>query len=135
MARSCPTRRVSVLGGSEVGLEGGDDGRCLDREAIRQRGEQRGLVRADAVLADSDLDALIFEPGFSTVDEVSRLAGRGVGMDVVACEVRQLGGTLDIASRKGEGTTFTLRLRSEEHTSTPVTNAHLVCRLLLEKKN
>src|SRR3546814_747334 len=88
----------------------GDDGRGLDRKAIRQRGEQRGLVRADAVLADSDLDALIFEPGFSTVDEVSRLAGRGVGMDVVASEVRQLGGTLDIASRKGEGTTFTLRL-------------------------
>src|SRR3546814_6225737 len=53
---------------------------------------------------------MIFEPGFSTVDEVSRLAGRGVGMDVVASEVRQLGGTLDIASRKGEGTTFTLRL-------------------------
>ena len=49
------------------------------------------------VLADSDLDALIFEPGFSTADEVSRLAGRGVGMDVVASEVRQLGGTLDIA--------------------------------------
>src|SRR3546814_19629194 len=96
--------------GSEVVLEVGDDGRGLDREAIRQRGEQRGLVRADAVLADSDLDALIFEPGFSTVDEVSRLAGRGVGMDVVASEVRQLGGTLDIASRKGEGTTFTLRL-------------------------
>src|SRR5690606_31128503 len=96
--------------GSEVVLEVGDDGRGLDRAAIRQRGEQRGLVRADAVLADSDLDALIFEPGFSTVDEVSRLAGRGVGMDVVASEVRQLGGTLDIASRKGEGTTFTLRL-------------------------
>src|SRR3546814_4015334 len=94
---------------SEVVLEVGDDGRGLDREAIRQRGEQRGLVRADAVLADSDLDALSFEPGFSTVDEVSRLAGRGVGMDVVASEVRQLGGTLDIASRKGEGTTFNLR--------------------------
>src|SRR3546814_19144885 len=53
---------------------------------------------------------MIFEPGFATVDEVSRLAGRGVGMDVVASEVRQLGGTLDIASRKGEGTTFTQRL-------------------------
>ena len=96
--------------GSEVVLEIGDDGRGLDRAAIRRRGEERGLVVAGAVLADSDLDALIFEPGFSTVDEVSRLAGRGVGMDVVASEVRQLGGTLDIASRKGEGTAFTLRL-------------------------
>jgi chemosensory pili system protein ChpA (sensor histidine kinase/response regulator) len=96
--------------GSEVVLEIGDDGRGLNRAAIRRRGEERGLVRADAVLANSDLDVLIFEPGFSTVDEVSRLAGRGVGMDVVASEVRQLGGTLDIASREGEGTTFTLRL-------------------------
>ncbi|MFX4809836.1 ATP-binding protein, partial [Acinetobacter baumannii] len=52
----------------------------------------------------------IFESGFSTATEVSRLAGRGVGMDVVASEVRQLGGLLDIASRPREGTTFTLRL-------------------------
>jgi chemotaxis protein histidine kinase CheA len=50
------------------------------------------------------------EPGFSTADTVSRLAGRGVGMDVVASEVRQLGGAFDIKSKKGEGTTFTLRL-------------------------
>ena len=53
---------------------------------------------------------LILEPGFSTADEVSRLAGRGVGMDVVASEVRQLGGTLDIHSSPGKGVTFTLRL-------------------------
>jgi chemosensory pili system protein ChpA (sensor histidine kinase/response regulator) len=53
---------------------------------------------------------LIFEPGFSTADEVSRLAGRGVGMDVVASEVRQLGGALDIHSKPGEGTNFVLRL-------------------------
>ncbi|WP_221441874.1 Hpt domain-containing protein [Luteimonas sp. MC1825] len=96
--------------GSEVVLEVGDDGAGLDRAAIRRRGEERGLLRADAVMADADLDMLIFEPGFSTVDEVSRLAGRGVGMDVVASEVRQLGGTLDIRTRKGEGTTFILRL-------------------------
>jgi chemosensory pili system protein ChpA (sensor histidine kinase/response regulator) len=62
------------------------------------------------VLADADLDALIMEPGFSTADTVSRLAGRGVGMDVVASEVRQLGGQLDIKSNQGQGTTFTLRL-------------------------
>ena len=96
--------------GSEVVLEVGDDGRGLDRNAIRRRGVERGLVREDAVLADADLDMLILEPGFSTASEVSRLAGRGVGMDVVASEVRQLGGTLDIHSRPGQGTTFTLRL-------------------------
>ncbi|NLA69118.1 MAG: response regulator, partial [Gammaproteobacteria bacterium] len=94
----------------EVVLEVADDGGGLDREAIRRRGIERGLVREDAVLGDSDLDALIFQPGFSTADEVSRLAGRGVGMDVVASEVRQLGGTLDIASERGRGTTFTMRL-------------------------
>jgi chemosensory pili system protein ChpA (sensor histidine kinase/response regulator) len=96
--------------GSEVVLEVRDDGAGLNREAIRKRGEERGLIRQDAVLSNNDLDMLIFEPGFSTADEVSRLAGRGVGMDVVASEVRQLGGTIDIESKPGEGTRFTLRL-------------------------
>jgi chemosensory pili system protein ChpA (sensor histidine kinase/response regulator) len=105
------TIRIAVRReGSEVVLEVSDDGAGLDRAAIRRRGEARGLVRSDAVLSDADLDALILEPGFSTADEVSRLAGRGVGMDVVASEVRQLGGTLDIHSTPGRGVTFTLRL-------------------------
>ncbi|MFL6587625.1 MAG: Hpt domain-containing protein [Luteimonas sp.] len=96
--------------GSEVVLEVGDDGAGLDRAAIRRRAEERGLLQANAEVADVDLDALILQPGFSTATEVSRLAGRGVGMDVVASEVRQLGGTFDIRSRDGAGTTFTLRL-------------------------
>jgi chemosensory pili system protein ChpA (sensor histidine kinase/response regulator) len=105
------TIRIAVRReGSEVVLEVGDDGRGLDRDAIRRRGIERGLIRDDAVLADADLDMLIFEPGFSTADEVSRLSGRGVGMDVVASEVRQLGGTIDIHTQKGRGTTFVLRL-------------------------
>ncbi|MDH5822202.1 Hpt domain-containing protein [Luteimonas sp. RD2P54] len=105
------TVRIAVRReGSEVVLEVGDDGRGLDREAIRRRAEERGLVRTGAALGDGDLDMMIFQPGFSTADEVSRLAGRGVGMDVVASEVRQLGGTLDIHSRRDQGTTFTLRL-------------------------
>ena len=96
--------------GSEVVLEIRDDGAGLNRDAIRRRAIERGLIRDDAVLAESDLDALIMEPGFSTAETVSRLAGRGVGMDVVASEVRQLGGSLDIRSKLGEGTAFTLRL-------------------------
>jgi chemosensory pili system protein ChpA (sensor histidine kinase/response regulator) len=96
--------------GSEVVLQVGDDGGGINRQAIRARGIERGLIKPDAALADSDLDVLILEPGFSTAETVSRLAGRGVGMDVVASEVRQLGGSLDISSRPGEGTTFTLRL-------------------------
>ncbi|HZH43725.1 MAG TPA: response regulator, partial [Lysobacter sp.] len=96
--------------GSEIVLEIGDDGAGLNREAIRRRAEERGLVRPGVALSNFDLDMLIFEAGFSTAETVSRLAGRGVGMDVVAAEVRQLGGTIEIHSVEGRGTTFTLRL-------------------------
>ncbi len=96
--------------GSEVVLQVSDDGIGLDRDAIRTRAIERGLIKPEAVLGDSELYLLILEAGFSTAQSVSRLAGRGVGMDVVASEVRQLGGTLDISSVQGEGTIFTLRL-------------------------
>ena len=96
--------------GSEVVLQISDDGAGLNRAAIRARGVERGLIAADAQLTDVELDQLIMQPGFSTAETVSRLAGRGVGMDVVASEVRQLGGTIDIASQPGDGTVFTLRL-------------------------
>ena len=96
--------------GSEVVLQIADDGAGLNRAAIRARGIDRGLVAADAQLTEVELDRLIMQPGFSTAETVSRLAGRGVGMDVVASEVRQLGGTIDIASQPGQGTVFTLRL-------------------------
>ena len=105
------TVRIAVRReGSEVVLEVSDDGAGLNRGAIHKRAVERGLIRSDARLADADLDLLIFQPGFSTADEVSHLAGRGVGMDVVASEVRQLGGALDIHSKAGEGTHFVLRL-------------------------
>ena len=96
--------------GSEMVLEVSDDGAGLNRDAIRKRAEQRGLLQPGAVLPDSALDRLILEPGFSTADKVSQLAGRGVGMDVVYNEVRQLGGSLEISSVPGKGAIFTLRL-------------------------
>ncbi|MBB3275406.1 MULTISPECIES: Hpt domain-containing protein [unclassified Pseudoxanthomonas] len=96
--------------GSEMVLSVRDDGAGLNRTAIRERAEQRGLLQPGAAIDDIDLDRLILESGFSTYDSVSQLAGRGVGMDVVYNEVRQLGGSLDIASRQGEGAEFTLRL-------------------------
>lgn len=96
--------------GSEIVLEVADDGAGLDREAIRRRAIERGLVQADAVLADEELDSLIFAAGFSTADQLSQLAGRGVGMDVVRNEVRQLGGSVEIHSVRGQGARFTLRL-------------------------
>ncbi|WJI16975.1 Hpt domain-containing protein [Pseudoxanthomonas winnipegensis] len=96
--------------GSEMVLQVADDGAGIDHAAIRRRAEQRGMLQPGAEIADVDLERLILEPGFSTAEEVSQLAGRGVGMDVVHNEVRQLGGSLEIASTRGQGTRFTLRL-------------------------
>ncbi|WMJ70198.1 Hpt domain-containing protein [Stenotrophomonas sp. 24(2023)] len=96
--------------GSEIVLDVADDGAGLDREAIRRRAIDRGLLAPDAQPGEQELDNLIFASGFTTVDQVSQLAGRGVGMDVVRNEVRQLGGTVDIQSVRGQGVRFTLRL-------------------------
>ncbi len=95
---------------TEVVVRVSDDGRGLDREAIRKRAIERGLVRSETRLSDDQLLALITQTGFSTASTVTQLAGRGVGMDVVANEIKQLGGSLAIESRQGEGTTFVLRL-------------------------
>jgi chemosensory pili system protein ChpA (sensor histidine kinase/response regulator) len=96
--------------GSEVVLKVSDDGRGLNKEAIRSKALERGLIAADADLADEALYALILETGFSTAETVSRLAGRGVGMDVVYSEIRQLGGSLQIRSEAGKGSEFIIRL-------------------------
>lgn len=95
---------------TEVVVRVTDDGRGLDRDAIRKRALERGLIPADARLSDDQLLGLIAQPGFSTASTVTQLAGRGVGMDVVANEIKQLGGSLAIESRQGQGTTFVLRL-------------------------
>lgn len=95
---------------TEVVIRVTDDGRGLNREAIRKRGVERGLLRAEAKPSDDQLLALITQPGFSTASTVTQLAGRGVGMDVVANEIKQLGGSLSIESQEGKGTTFVLRL-------------------------
>ncbi|MFT4197573.1 MAG: Hpt domain-containing protein, partial [Pseudoxanthomonas sp.] len=96
--------------GSEMVLQVSDDGAGIDHAAIRRRAEARGMLQPGAQVDDLDLERLILEPGFSTAEEVSQLAGRGMGMDVVHNEVRQLGGTLEIRSVAGQGTRFVLRL-------------------------
>ena len=96
--------------GSEVVMVVADDGRGLNRDAIRQKAVDRGLIKPDAEVSDTTLYGYILESGFSTADTVSRLAGRGVGMDVVHNEIRQLGGTLQLNSSPGKGTQFTIRL-------------------------
>lgn len=91
-------------------IEVSDDGRGIHRERVRKIAEERGLVEADAVLTDEEVDNLIFAPGFSTASSVSDISGRGVGMDVVKRSIQALGGRIVIASRPGEGSTFTLSL-------------------------
>ena len=105
------TVRIAVSReGSEVVLRLTDDGRGLDRERILAKAVERGLIAADAQPSDDQVYAFILESGFSTADTVSKLAGRGVGMDVVYNEIRQLGGSLQIRSTAGKGSEFTVRL-------------------------
>ncbi|TAM94887.1 MAG: hybrid sensor histidine kinase/response regulator, partial [Rhodanobacteraceae bacterium] len=96
--------------GTEVLVRVSDDGAGFDRDAIRAKAIQRGLLKPDVPVADSELFNFVLQTGFSTASEVSQLAGRGVGMDVVANEIRQLGGSLAIESERGHGTTFNIRL-------------------------
>jgi len=96
--------------GSEVVMEVMDDGSGLDLHAIRSKAEEMGLKPVNAKLSERETMALILEPGFSTADQVTQSAGRGVGMDVVANEIKQLGGTLRIDSTAGQGAKFTVRL-------------------------
>lgn len=96
--------------GSEVVIRIGDDGRGLNLPAIRAKAIERGLLNPKADVTDNELMQFILEPGFSTAQQVTQISGRGVGMDVVNSELKQLGGSLHIASGAGIGTTFTLRL-------------------------
>lgn len=91
-------------------IEVGDDGGGLNRERILAKAVQKGLVEADAELSDQQVWALIFEPGFSTAEQVSNISGRGVGMDVVRRSIEALRGSIDIESHPGEGTVFRIRL-------------------------
>jgi len=96
--------------GNEVQIRFADDGAGLDLARIRAKGEANGLLDPGAGVSDAELAELIFEPGFSTADALTELAGRGVGMDVVRSEARALGGRVEIASEAGRGAVFTIHL-------------------------
>ncbi len=96
--------------GPDVVLRVSDDGAGINIEAIRRKAIERGILRADVQLKNEDIVQLILESGLSTADRVTQLAGRGVGMDVVVSEVKQLGGSMQIDTQPGTGTTFILRL-------------------------
>ncbi len=96
--------------GGRILIRISDDGRGIDRQRVLAKAVERGLVAADASLSDEDIDNLIFAPGFSTANVVSDISGRGVGMDVVRQNVKNLGGRVTVESRPGEGSVFTLAL-------------------------
>jgi len=105
-------RIVLSLGreGGDVLMRLADDGRGLDLKRIREKAIERGLLSEDAHLSDQDIMQFILHAGFSTADKVTQISGRGVGMDVVHSEVKQLGGSMFINSREGQGTEFIIRL-------------------------
>jgi two-component system, chemotaxis family, sensor kinase CheA len=96
----------------QVTIEIEDDGRGIDVEAVRAKAIAKGLVTPEAValLADDDVFQFIFEPGFSTAAAVTNVSGRGVGMDVVKTNIEAIGGTVDLHSRSGRGTTIRVRV-------------------------
>ena len=90
-------------------IEVGDDGAGLNREKILSKARERGLETSES-MSDSEVWQLIFEPGFSTADQVTDVSGRGVGMDVVKRNIASMGGRVDIDSMGGVGTRMTVRL-------------------------
>ena len=96
--------------GSEMVIDVADDGRGLDVDAIRSKAYELDMLKPDSKVTDEEIMELILTPGFTTAGKVTQAAGRGVGMDVVANEVKKLGGSLRISSVTGQGTNFTVRL-------------------------
>ncbi len=96
--------------GNEVVIHFKDDGQGLDINRIRTKAKTIGLITEDSDVSDAEAADLIFEAGFSTASEVTELAGRGVGMDVVRSEAAGLGGRVAIASEAGKGAHFTIHL-------------------------
>jgi two-component system chemotaxis sensor kinase CheA len=98
--------------GGQVNIEISDDGAGIDPERIKQKAQQRGLITAEQAARMGDREAvnLIFLPGFSTAEQVTNVSGRGVGMDVVKTNIEKIGGTVDIHSKAGHGTTLKIKI-------------------------
>jgi chemotaxis family two-component system sensor histidine kinase/response regulator PixL len=96
--------------GSQTVIEVKDDGQGINLDQIRRKAISQTLISDTQVLTDPQLLDLIFQPGFSTSDKVSELSGRGVGLDVVRSQIQSLKGSVSVAFKRGQGTTFTLRI-------------------------
>jgi two-component system chemotaxis sensor kinase CheA len=103
-------RLSAVYAGAEVAISVSDDGAGLNAERIRAKAEENGIITPETKLTEQELNHLIFAPGFSTAKEVTSLSGRGVGMDVVKRTIDGLRGSIDVATKTGQGSTMTLRL-------------------------
>ncbi len=103
-------RLAALRSGSNVLIKIEDDGAGLKRELIIKKAIEKGLIESDKGMTDSEIFELILKPGFSTVENVTDLSGRGVGMDVVKRGIDALGGRINIASESGKGTKFTMQL-------------------------
>jgi len=98
--------------GGHIIIEVSDDGRGLDTQRIKAAAIARGLAPEAEIhkMSDAQIQKFIFMPGFSTASEVTSVSGRGVGMDVVRANIDQIGGTIDVKSMPGEGSSFTIKI-------------------------
>lgn len=113
LTEKAPRGKVSFeawLGGGEVLIAIGDDGKGMDPHRIFAKAVEKGIVEPNQVLSDKETLQLIFEPGFSTKTEVTDFSGRGVGMDVVRQSIQTLGGNIEIESEVGKGSRFIISL-------------------------
>jgi two-component system chemotaxis sensor kinase CheA len=110
-ARGCLSLRAFHEGG-QVNIEISDDGAGMDPQRLRSKAQERGLLTAEQAQRLSDRDAvnLVFLAGFSTAQTVTNISGRGVGMDVVRTSIERIGGTVDLASTPGQGTTVRVKI-------------------------
>jgi two-component system chemotaxis sensor kinase CheA len=116
VARGKPRQGVVTLRafheGGQINIEISDDGAGIDAERVRRKAIERGLITPEAAarMADREINKLIFLPGFSTAAAITNVSGRGVGMDVVKTNIERIGGTVDIESKPGEGSTLRIRI-------------------------
>ncbi len=96
--------------GGNIVIEVVDDGKGLNREVLRAKAIEKGLIEEDAILSDKQIYELIFHAGFSTAEKLTDVSGRGVGMDVVRKNIQSLGGNIEIESELGKGSTFAIHL-------------------------
>ncbi len=103
-------RFIAFYSGASVFIQIQDDGRGIDKEKIRQKGIEKGIINSEMKLTDSEIYELIFLPGFSTAQNLTEVSGRGVGMDVVRQKISELRGEIEIDSELNLGSSFTLKL-------------------------